>query len=249
MENLIQPDSYMPKYIQIQNFVLDKIAGGEFEIGEKIPSECELAKSFDVSRITANAAIKELATRGVVERVRGKGTFVLPQTKEEPDGIPMAFASGIRVNPTGKPEHKEHRLISHGVVEPSLALRRRLGLPQGEQVYKIVRQVDVGGRPGELDYSYIPMSVCGNHELLREQIENSYLHNYLKNWLYRKPKYVRIFINTQMTPDMELSLLGVEKADQLFIWDTFVYDEQGVVALTVTLSIPQKNKPFLTLEL
>ena len=41
--------SYAPKYVQIQNYILQKIESGEYAAGDKIPSETELARQFDVS--------------------------------------------------------------------------------------------------------------------------------------------------------------------------------------------------------
>ena len=60
--------SYAPKYVQIQNYILQKIESGEYAAGDKIPSEIELARQFDVSRLTVNTAVKELANSGIVER-------------------------------------------------------------------------------------------------------------------------------------------------------------------------------------
>ncbi len=48
--------SYAPKYVQIQNYILQKIESGEYTAGDKIPSEIELARQFDVSRLTVNTA-------------------------------------------------------------------------------------------------------------------------------------------------------------------------------------------------
>ena len=66
-------NSYVPKYVQIQNYILQKIKDGVLSEGDRIPSEAELSKQFDVSRITVSTAIKELANARVVERIRGKG--------------------------------------------------------------------------------------------------------------------------------------------------------------------------------
>ena len=57
--------SYAPKYVQIQNYILQKIESGEYAAGDKIPSEIELARQFDVSRLTVNTAVKELAHSGL----------------------------------------------------------------------------------------------------------------------------------------------------------------------------------------
>ena len=87
-------NSYVPKYVQIQNYILQKIQDGVFTVGDRIPSEAELSRQFDVSRITVNAAIKELASSRVVERIQGIGTFVLSPEKGA-GRQSIAFASGI----------------------------------------------------------------------------------------------------------------------------------------------------------
>ncbi len=53
--------------------------------GDRIDSELEIQSIFDVSRITARQAILELEKEGLVERGRGKGTFVSykPKIEEE----------------------------------------------------------------------------------------------------------------------------------------------------------------------
>lgn len=94
--------SYAPKYVQIQNYILQKIESGEYAAGDKIPSETELARQFDVSRLTVNTAVKELANSGIVERVQGKGTFVR-FVPGQSFSSPMAFSSGIKIAPLNTP--------------------------------------------------------------------------------------------------------------------------------------------------
>lgn len=65
-----------PLYSQIKMIMLQSIASGEYKVGERIPSEIELAKKYGVSRITTKQALNELMQEGIVDRVAGKGTFV-----------------------------------------------------------------------------------------------------------------------------------------------------------------------------
>ncbi|MBO0995158.1 GntR family transcriptional regulator [Bacillus sp. SD088] len=78
-----------PKYKQIYNDLREKIKDGEFSYGARIPSEKELAESFHVSRITSKKALDLLAEQNIIERVRGKGSFVVSPipsiTNEEPE--------------------------------------------------------------------------------------------------------------------------------------------------------------------
>jgi DNA-binding LacI/PurR family transcriptional regulator len=63
-------------YERLYNFVLDDIRKGSLRSGDRVPSEKELARKHGVSRITSMRALQNLEQAGVVERIRGKGTFV-----------------------------------------------------------------------------------------------------------------------------------------------------------------------------
>ncbi len=52
------------------------IINKEFNLGEKIPSENELAAKFNVSRLTIRQAISQLTQEGFLRSKRGEGTFV-----------------------------------------------------------------------------------------------------------------------------------------------------------------------------
>ena len=52
------------------------ISSGEWGPGEKVPSENELAKMFQVSRITIRSALSRLGAFGMVISKQGEGTFV-----------------------------------------------------------------------------------------------------------------------------------------------------------------------------
>jgi GntR family transcriptional regulator len=66
----------IPIYLQVKNYISDKIKAGEFQPGTKIPTERELAIELGISRNTVSAAYKELLFEGVLEARQGRGTFV-----------------------------------------------------------------------------------------------------------------------------------------------------------------------------
>ena len=193
--------SYAPKYVQIQNYILQKIESGEYAAGDKIPSEIELARQFDVSRLTVNTAVKELANSGIVERVQGKGTFVR-FVPGQSFSSPMAFSGGIKIAPFEHSNNKPHRLLEHGVIKADAALCQKLGLTaENPYVYKIVRCVDVSSEVDEVDYSYVPLSVCKDHTFDCEALKTFFLHDYICRYFNEKPTHIRIFVDTPLTSD------------------------------------------------
>jgi DNA-binding FadR family transcriptional regulator len=63
-------------YEQIAQKLAKAIAGGEYELGQRLPSERELAQSFGVSRPTVREAIIALELDELVEVRLGSGVYV-----------------------------------------------------------------------------------------------------------------------------------------------------------------------------
>src|SRR6476619_7359182 len=66
-------------YQRLYDYVLDEIRTGRLSVGDRVPSEMELAQLFGVSRITSKKALQTLNRDGVVDRIVGKGSFVAAQ--------------------------------------------------------------------------------------------------------------------------------------------------------------------------
>jgi len=79
------PGSVEPLYIQEKRHILSHIESGAWGTSTRVPSESEIVKSFGISRMTANRALRELADEGVLVRVAGVGSFVAaPQARAHP---------------------------------------------------------------------------------------------------------------------------------------------------------------------
>jgi len=65
-----------PLYLQVKRHILDNIGSGKWRASARVPSENDIVKSFGVSRMTANRALRELQDEGVLVRIAGVGSFV-----------------------------------------------------------------------------------------------------------------------------------------------------------------------------
>ena len=65
-----------PRYQQLKDLIIERISSGELGPSDRVPSENELVEAMQVSRMTANRALRELNDEGYVERIAGRGTFV-----------------------------------------------------------------------------------------------------------------------------------------------------------------------------
>ena len=70
------PADLQPLYLKVKRHILDNIGSGKWTTSARVPSENDIVKSFGVSRMTANRALRELRDEGVLVRVAGVGSFV-----------------------------------------------------------------------------------------------------------------------------------------------------------------------------
>lgn len=82
----LDPDDPRPPYVQVANALRDAITRQRFAPGEKLPSGGELARHYNVARMTAQNAIRVLRDEGLVVSRQGSGVYVRSRT-ERPVGL------------------------------------------------------------------------------------------------------------------------------------------------------------------
>jgi GntR family transcriptional regulator len=65
-----------PPYIQLGNILKGLIEGGEYLPGDRLPSEAELCRLYQVSPMTVRRSVKELLDQRLVSTIQGSGTYV-----------------------------------------------------------------------------------------------------------------------------------------------------------------------------
>lgn len=68
-----------PLWAQVRDDLAARIDSGELD--GRLPSEYDLAESYEVGRITVRRAVAELVEAGRLTVVRGVGTFVVKDTE------------------------------------------------------------------------------------------------------------------------------------------------------------------------
>jgi len=78
MDRQFEPVSTRRTFEEALRQIADKIRAGELHVGDRLPSERDLAAQMQISRPTVREAVKELAEAGVLEVRRGQtgGIFI-----------------------------------------------------------------------------------------------------------------------------------------------------------------------------
>ena len=155
MEAALQSPPLAP-YQRVKNYILNQIKAKTWAPESLVPSENELAKTFGVSRMTANRALRELAAEGIVHRLHGVGTFVahpkpqvaLLQIRSIADEI--AEFGGI---------HTSHvHLLTEE--KAATALAEEMGIRPGDPVFHSIIVHNDGDSPVQLSDRYVNPSVA-----------------------------------------------------------------------------------------
>lgn len=64
------------KHLEVSRHLLTEIAAGKFDLSDRLPSEAQLARQFNVSRPTVIRALRDLLAKGIIERRAGSGTYL-----------------------------------------------------------------------------------------------------------------------------------------------------------------------------
>ena len=123
-------ESKAPIHQQLYLFIKGCLEDGIYKEKEVIPSEVELQKQFDVSRITVRRAISDLEHDGFLRKVRGKGTFVEPIKKEKPLSTFTSFSGDAKV----KGDKPGSIILACKKVEASVKVAQCLKIEPGESV-------------------------------------------------------------------------------------------------------------------
>lgn len=162
----IDPSSITPMYKQVAGIISEGIRTGELKVGEKLPSEFELMKDFNVSRVTIRGAISELVTDGLLVRSQGKGTFVAPQKKLQSANDTTGLTDSCRQ--AGKV--LKSQVLSVEYAYPTHADSEFLAVDESQQVIEIKRLRYIDGHPSILETLYFPRKY---DFLLHENLEGS----------------------------------------------------------------------------
>ena len=146
----------LPIYHQIRNKIKEWIVSKEYGLGEQIPSETELAKMFNVTRMTVRQAIALLIQEGLLNRKRGSGTFVTSDA-ELVGGLSLdftGFMDGLfyQVSKSKAVDVKINRIATPRIVKDKLKT-------EAEFIYKVERVRMLNDRIFAFTINYLPENI------------------------------------------------------------------------------------------
>lgn len=145
----------IPLYVQISRIIKEGIDSGEFTKEKPLPSEMDIQKKYDVSRVTARKAYKLLIDQGILRTIKGKGTYI--NDVDEDDWTWMSSFTRQVMEMGRVPSTK---IIKFQEVKSNDIISENLKIPKDTLCYyrKRIRYID--NKPVWLTKSYIPWSIA-----------------------------------------------------------------------------------------
>lgn len=147
----------LPIYYQIKDRIKEWIVNKEFLPGEKIPTENELARMFNVTRVTVRQGISPLVQEGLLKIKRGEGTFVtedqnlINNMSIEIDGFLDGLFYQVSKSRTKWVEIKK--------VAATSSIKDKLKLERDEEVICIKRERQINNWPFAYTINFLPMDI------------------------------------------------------------------------------------------
>jgi GntR family transcriptional regulator len=171
LEEMTEPFPYR----KIAGDLRAQIVDGKLREGERLPSENQLASSYDTTRTTVRKALALLRSEGYLVSEQGRGVFVRirPEVRLVGTGSRYAERRGTGVtNYNAEAQalgHQAHQLIEAvDRVPASSELAERLELTEGAPLLVRRRRFFVDGHPMQLVDGFYPYELAKGTRLARK---------------------------------------------------------------------------------
>jgi GntR family transcriptional regulator len=150
----IDRDLPIPLYHQLKDALVSLIQSDSLQEGEAIPTEQELTKRFEVSRITVRRAIDELVREGRLVTRQGKGTFVARPKIQRPMTRMKSFSAAT----TEGGHQPGSRLLSLRHEKAGSSVASALGIEKEQWIWVVERLRLVDNEPMGLSEVYLNLA-------------------------------------------------------------------------------------------
>lgn len=154
--DVIDRRSAAPMYDQLRQLIIDGIERDGLQPGDPLPGEHRLCERYGISRTVVRQALAQLEHEGMVERVKGKGTFVSrPRTSE----ALVHTLIGLYDDVERRGGHVHSDILRHEREDADPEVAAALEVPVGSPVVALERLRYVDGEPWSYSTTWMPDAV------------------------------------------------------------------------------------------
>ena len=154
-----------PKYLVLVDIIENLIE--TMGKNQMIPSERDLANQYNMSRMTVRKAIDYLVSQNKLYRINKVGTFTADERHYKKADAFDGFSNEVRKT-GGTPSSK---LIEYSLQGANKEIAAKLGIKEGDPIYKVIRLRRKNGVPIMVDEAYFPQAIITlNEDVVKDSI-------------------------------------------------------------------------------
>lgn len=223
------------KFITIYHDIVKSMKEGDYPVGSILPSENELAETYNTSRETIRKALNLLSQNGFIQKIRGKGSVVLDFEKFDFPISGLVSFKELADKMGEKPVTNVHHL---SLIHPDEEIRSPMKLTDKCLVWEVIRSRAFGNEKVILDKDYIDYEYVPT--LTKEVCEDS-IYAYIEGELGLKISFAKKEITVEEPTREDRELLDLEGFTNVVVIKNFVYlDDASLFQYTESRHRPDK---------
>ena len=225
---MLENNTAIPLYAQLKEKIISDINNETLKYGDKIETEQEIMKKYNLSRITVRRAISELVAEGYLVKKQGKGTFVIKNKIERKiintsDSLKiMSFTKELKENNI----KASSKIIELKIIPGIEEFNQKLGLTKNSKLIFMKRVRYANDSPMTIEENYFSYDKFKG--LLEEKIEGSLYELLEKNYNVIPTRSSRQEIEIVKSDEEQSKLLNVPTFEPLFYFSGVTYDENDI---------------------
>lgn len=229
----------VPKYITVRDNLRKRVE--LMQPGEQLPSELELCKQYNVSRITLRHAIDNLKHEGLLVREQGRGTFraehITPSMQRD---LISDQISGFYQQYFHEDSQTRVQVLMNEVIQDDSVVTQ-LGLDSNAELICLKRLRYVDDVASHYSVMYLPAARFP--KILTQNFENQTLMLFLGEAYGVKLCENEVTVRVERICSSVSDLLKLEEGTAILAVESLVRDAQGnAVAFAVTLYTPRNSE-------
>ena len=219
----------VPLYLKLEKTLRKRIISSRYKPGGEFPTESEICREFDVSRMTVRQALTILEGDNLIIREQGRGTFVTGRNSSE-----------YRLTLAGKIEdlfefatNTALKLFSKRLISPKREIIRDLNLDDDEKVYLFegVRTLDDAKA-----YFQAYVEEETGRKIRIEDFDSPLLIEQVEKMALERVRRAQQYVSADVADKKTSKLIGVKQGDPVLIIKRIYSSRTGrklEVAITV----------------
>ncbi|HEJ9095682.1 GntR family transcriptional regulator [Serratia odorifera] len=173
---VVDKASYTPLYKQLYSIICHRILDGTYRLGDRLPTQKDIARQFDVSLIVVKQAWNALVESGIIASQRGTGSVV----NALPEGASYGHTfRGITADLSFSQIRIDSQILDIALRSAKDALLDGLNLPPGNKYLFISRVRSAKGKPFNHEKIYINLAFFPGLQLQPQDLANQSLYQLL----------------------------------------------------------------------